>query len=334
MPSQQYEPSDSDASASAPDQQQPDQPAPQQELPTQDAPTPTREQPAQSSLPRETAPGTQRQPAYGVDGAGQSTDGGQGWSRPEDRSSRNVDNESSSYDSAGYDSSGRGSSSYEPASYDAAGRDATGYEPTSYDADRYDADQAAAAALPPDSDAVRAREKEAFGGVKLGAAFFGWLTAVGASVILVTILAAVASALDLSTTVDGVTTSQNPSSLGIGKIIAGLGILFVAYYVGGYVAGRMARFNGARQGLAVWLWAVLIAAILTLVGVLFESNSDLARNVSLPDFRIDVDTLTVETLIAVGIVLAVTLIGAIIGGLAGMRFHRRVDRAGFAPDPY
>ena len=43
--------------------------------------------------------------------------------------------------------------------------------------------------------------------------------------------------------------------------IALLVVLFVAYYCGGYVAGRMARFNGARQGLAVWVWALVIAAV-------------------------------------------------------------------------
>ena len=33
-------------------------------------------------------------------------------------------------------------------------------------------------------------------------------------------------------------------------------------------------------------------------------------------------------LIAAGAVLAASLIGALLGGLAGMRFHRKVDRTG------
>ncbi len=31
-------------------------------------------------------------------------------------------------------------------------------------------------------------------------------------------------------------------------------VLVVAYYCGGYVGGWMDPFNGARQGLAVWVW--------------------------------------------------------------------------------
>jgi len=31
-------------------------------------------------------------------------------------------------------------------------------------------------------------------------------------------------------------------------------------------------------------------------------------------------------------VALVALAGAVLGGLAGMRFHRKVDRAGFTPD--
>ena len=46
----------------------------------------------------------------------------------------------------------------------------------------------------------------------------------------------------------------------VGGIVL-LVILFVAYYCGGYVAGRMARFHGARQGFAVWVWALVIAIV-------------------------------------------------------------------------
>lgn len=42
-------------------------------------------------------------------------------------------------------------------------------------------------------------------------------------------------------------------------------ILFIAYYAGGYVAGRMARFDGAKQGIAVWLWALVIAIVVAVV---------------------------------------------------------------------
>ena len=39
-----------------------------------------------------------------------------------------------------------------------------------------------------------------------------------------------------------------------GVVVAAV-VLFVAYVCGGYVAGRMARFDGIKQGLAVWGWS-------------------------------------------------------------------------------
>lgn len=329
MPSHPYDPPNRDDAAEAPDDTAGQRPGATAARPDQTAAMPGQGDPAQSAppgqlMPPATSSWSGRQPTERTSaGEGQpgsappaapAYGGGPGWTQPEEHGPPGQ------HDHGGYPSQGDREHHADP------------YQQDAYQEQDPNRSPDGASAL--DGDAVRAREKEAFGGVKVGAAFFGWLTAVGATVILVAVVAAVASALDLSTTVDGSTSSQDPSTLGLTKIIAGLVILFVAYYCGGYVAGRMARFNGARQGVAVWLWAVILAAILTLIGVLFDTNSDLAQNVSLPDFRVDFDTVTAETLIAIGIVLGVTLIGAIIGGLTGMRFHRRVDRAGFASDPY
>ena len=111
--------------------------------------------------------------------------------------------------------------------------------------------------------------------------------------------------------------------------IALLVILFIAYFVGGYVAGRMARFNGAKQGLAVWLWAVVIAIVLTVIGLIAGQQTDITSQINLPTIPVSSGDLTVGGLIGLAIVLVVTLIAAILGGLSGMRFHRRVDKAGF-----
>ena len=176
-----------------------------------------------------------------------------------------------------------------------------------------------------DRDSVRAREKEAFGGIKFGSAFFGWLTTIGATILLIAIVSAIAAGIGIDTNVSG----QDLRGVGISVAIALLAILFIAYFVGGYVAGRMARFNGARQGFAVWLWAVVVAIILTIVGVIANQQSDITTQVNLPPIPVSTDELTAGGLIGLAIVLVATLIAAILGGLAGMRFHRRVDRAGF-----
>ena len=104
-------------------------------------------------------------------------------------------------------------------------------------------------------------------------------------------------------------------------------ILFVAYYCGGYVAGQMARFNGLRQGLAVWLWALVIAV--AVVAAVAGSKYDVLSTVnSFPQILADEGTLTQGGIIALVVVAVASLAGALLGGLAAMRFHCTVDTAG------
>ncbi len=175
-----------------------------------------------------------------------------------------------------------------------------------------------------DRATVRARERDAFGGMKFGSAFFGWLTSIGAIVLLIAIVSAIAALLGITNV-----SAKDLRGVGIGVAATLLVILFIAYFIGGYVAGRMARFNGLRQGVAVWLWAVLFAVILTVVGFIAEGQNDIGSQVNLPAIPVSSDDLTTGGLIGLAIVLVVTLIAAMLGGLAGMRFHRRVDEAGF-----
>lgn len=176
-----------------------------------------------------------------------------------------------------------------------------------------------------DRDSVRQREKDAFGGIKLGATFLGWLTAVGAVLVLASLVTAVVTGLGI----DDQVSTQNLRDVGIGAAIVLLVILAVAYYLGGYVAGRMSRFNGLRQGLVVWLWGLLIAVVLAVVGMIADDQTNITNRLSLPPIPISSDDVSTAGLIGLAVVLGVTLLAAMAGGLAGMRFHRKVDRAGF-----
>jgi hypothetical protein len=180
---------------------------------------------------------------------------------------------------------------------------------------------------------VVARQREAFGGVKVGAAFFGWLTAVGTATLLTALLAATGAALGLGAEDVDAAADQiglNADAIGWIGAIALLVILFVAYYCGGYVAGRMARFNGARQGLAVWVWALVIAIVVALVGVLIGSEFDVFANLNVfPRIPVSEGDLTVAGIVTAILVALASLGGAILGGMAGTHYHRKVDRAGF-----
>ena len=101
-------------------------------------------------------------------------------------------------------------------------------------------------------------------------------------------------------------------------------LIFFAYLVGGYAAGRMARFAGAKQGIAVWLWqimALILGSLATfLAPQLFQNGvaSLSLQKLIAGDFA--------NGLLAVLLVLALSFLGAILGGLLGRLYHRRVDK--------
>lgn len=176
---------------------------------------------------------------------------------------------------------------------------------------------------------VIAREKERFGGMKFGSAFFGWLTATGLTVILSAVIGAIV--VGISGGIEDAADETANAQFGdvfVSAIVV-LAVLFLSYYCGGYVAGRMARFAGAKQGIAVWLWAVVVAIIVAIVGAIVGSQfTTVAGLDAVPQIPITAEDLGASGIITAVLAFVVTLGGAILGGLAGMRFHRRVDRAG------
>ena len=183
---------------------------------------------------------------------------------------------------------------------------------------------------------VLRREKEEFSGMHFWLAFFGWLTATGMAVLLTALVAAAGTAVGLANNTDVNAAvnqaAQNSGTVGLVGIIVLLVILFLSYYSGGYVAGRMARFNGARQGFMVWIWALIAAIVVAVLGLVAGQRFNILANLnSFPRIPINEGELNTLSIIAAIVVAAVALVGAVLGGLAGMRFHRRVDRAGFSP---
>ncbi len=178
-------------------------------------------------------------------------------------------------------------------------------------------------------DAVDAQHNR-YGGIKWGAAFFGWLSANGLAVILVALISAGGLAIGLTEGIDNADdAAEQADTIGIAGGIVMLVVLFLAYLAGGYVAGRMARFDGARQGIAVWIIGLLVVLALAVAGLVFGSEYNVLQQLDLPRIPIDEGTATTGGIIALVAVLLVTLMGAILGGKLGDRFHRKVDRAGF-----
>ena len=177
---------------------------------------------------------------------------------------------------------------------------------------------------------MRERQRERFGGIKWGSAFFGWLSALGLAALLSGILVGAGVALGLSTS--DAETAGSAETIGLGGGIALLVVLAIAWFCGGYVAGRMARFDGARQGVGVWAWTLLAAFVVAGLVAVGGSDYDVFERLNLPRLAVGDSTLTSGGAITGAVAILVTLLAAVIGGKVGERFHRRVDRV--ATDEY
>ena len=176
--------------------------------------------------------------------------------------------------------------------------------------------------------AVRARQKEQFGGFNWGSDFFGWLVAVGLGAILTGILSAAGAVIGLTQVSESDATS-NADTIGIVGAVLLLIVLMLAYYCGGYVAGRMSRFDGARNGFGVWLIGLIITVILAAAAAILGAEYNVLQNVNLPTIPVDGQSLSTGGIIATVAVIVGTILAAIVGGKAGERFHKKVDREGF-----
>ncbi len=172
---------------------------------------------------------------------------------------------------------------------------------------------------------ARQQQREEFGGFKLGAALLGWLIAIVLTVVLTAIAGAITGLIGAGT---GPPAAGSVGIAAIVSAVVGLAILALAYFVGGYVAGRLARFNGPKQGLGVWLIGVALTVILAVAGVVLGAQFNVLAQLNLPTIPLDPGSLTISGLIALVVILAVTLLAAMAGGKAGTRYHRKVDDAG------
>jgi len=165
-------------------------------------------------------------------------------------------------------------------------------------------------------------------GFKGGAAFFGWLVAIGLTALLTGIVGAIAAGVDYATTIDWTTAGDEAGTIGVVSGAVLVLILAIAYYNGGYVAGRLARFDGARQGFGVWGIGVVVTLIVGAIAGVAGSQYDVLDRVDLPSVSIGQHTLTAGGLLVLGIAVVVTLFAALVGGIAGQRYHRRIDLSG------
>ena len=170
-----------------------------------------------------------------------------------------------------------------------------------------------------------ARDK--FGGLNLGACFFGWLVAIGVTILLSSIIGAIASAVGSSIKVSQDDAERQAGTIGIVAAVVLLVVLLLGYYAGGYVAGRMSRFDGGRQGIGVWVIGLLITIVAAVLGFVFGSEYNILNRVDLPNLPVAEEEASIGAIITGAAVVLGTLVAAFLGGKVGHHYHDRVDRA-------
>jgi hypothetical protein len=173
---------------------------------------------------------------------------------------------------------------------------------------------------------ARALQRERFGGADGSAIFFGWLSAIGLAALLLAVVAAAGTRLGFAENVTSRDVTSNAGTIGIGGAIVLTAILIIAYAAGGYVAGRMARFDGAYQGLRVWLMGIIATIAAGVAAWIGGSQYNIYERLNLPRIPIDEGDVTTGAIITLAVVLVGTLLASVAGAKAGERYHLRVDR--------
>ena len=170
------------------------------------------------------------------------------------------------------------------------------------------------------------RLRDMYGGVDWLASFVGCLIAVLTALVLLALAGLVLVPLGFTLNLAG---REIGAAIITGLVVVGL-VLFLAYLFGGYVAGRLARFDGGRNGMMSVAWSLALVLLVAAVGSFlpgrfFEVLQEFVQNSVLPA----VGGLTELGLAGAGIIvgaLLLALLGGFLGGRLGSRYHTGIDR--------
>ena len=171
-----------------------------------------------------------------------------------------------------------------------------------------------------DSRDVGVREaRDRFGGIDVPAALVGMLAALALTAVLAGLVGAAIGAVGYQRGLE-----DSVEELSVASLVGGIAVLFVAFVIGGWAAARIARYDGPRNGLATAIAALLLAAVLSALAALAGSEYDVLRNLDMPQW-FSRDALTTGAIVSGVLAIAAMLLGGLVGGAWGERFHRRAD---------
>ena len=147
----------------------------------------------------------------------------------------------------------------------------------------------------------------------------GWLTALGASLILSGIVTATVGVILTAFGFGGGAEAGTTGLVGI------LLTLFLAFLIGGYTAGRMTGRDGSKHGLLVALLALIVTLILAFLGgVAGLGLIDSLQGVTLPGVPTEIVQSGLGTVLTLGGVVALLLpfVAGALGGSWGAKTGR------------
>jgi hypothetical protein len=149
----------------------------------------------------------------------------------------------------------------------------------------------------------------------------GTMVAFGTIALLLAAIAGIGDLLNIDTTdLNG----RNWDDAGLGAAIVFGVVLLAGYFFGGYVAGRMARRAGLRHGLLVFVFALVLAGAVAAIANAVGDTSAFVDDLRGQGVPTDADSWSGVGVLAGVIALAAMLVGSLLGGLRGERWHGRL----------
>lgn len=173
-------------------------------------------------------------------------------------------------------------------------------------------------------DDVGARTaRDRFGGIDVPASLTGALVALALLGIVGGLVAAAIGGIGYQLGA----TAQDGTEIGIASVIGGLVTVAIAFLLGGWAAGRIARYDGGRNGVMVAVWVVLFGLLFAALGAWIGAEYNVLDRAELPRFDGLGDQAGIAAALTALATLAVMLAAGGLGGRWGTRFHRRADAA-------
>ena len=153
-----------------------------------------------------------------------------------------------------------------------------------------------------------AEARSRYGGIDVPAVLGGALAGLGSAALLGALATAIGQEVG----------QGDAETLAIGGLVTALVVVGLSALAGGWVAGRVARFDGARNGLLAGLLLALLLALMGAAGAYSAAESGLPVS-------LDSDTLTTAAIVAAVAALVLAALAGAFGGRLGARWHRDVD---------